>query len=421
MHKAKPLRKFDVTSDEIISAFSADDSPVPFATINQEMYAGGSITAPSTFSFTSELKMIRERVLAGLRQVDSGEVTPSTFQGMLFEMGIEPPELLLTMIQRKKINGTLDWKKVVRLLDDRVFKPMAMQTRDVADFGLNPLKNKFLDSLRNRGCRSLSDLAGAFRLASIDTDGSTKMLSFSDVKKSYKSLGLSDFSDDELRQFMVAFDKTGAGQVDTEKFIAFLRGPLSQQRNKFVLWAFRSMDKQGTSEFSVEVFVSTYDASFHPDVLSGLVTEKKVLLSFLNSFGPPKDISSMITRDEFFDFVGNLSVFIDDDDVFERMVKGSFNLGDRVPAPPEYQSSFGFEKAAFSGKQHHGDILSWGQEPSVLEKKSPEKTKKVARDFDRTVSVRSEFDRVSQASYKNSRYHIVLLFNLSISYLALTY
>jgi len=402
MHKAKPSRKFDITSNEIVDALCPVDSAVSFASVNQEMYAGGSISAPSNFAFTSELKMARERVLAGLRKVDTGEVTASEMQSILFQMGIEPPELLLTMLQRKSSNGTLDWKKVVRLLDDEVFKPLALQVREVADYELEPLKEKFIESLKARGSTSLSDLAGAYR--SVSRSGEVpRRLSFAEFKQSYRSLRLNKLSDDELRRLMVSFDKSGDGQIDAEEFLAFLRGPLSQRRNKLVNWAFRSFDKQGTSEFPVETLISSYDASYHPAVISGATTERKAMASVLGSFGVKKDISSTISRDEFFDFIGNLSVFIEDDDTFETMMKGSFKLGEKEPAPPEFQSSFGFEKSAFSGKQHHGDILSWSQEPSALEKSSPQKTVRLSKDFSTSSDLRHEIERPFQTSYKNSR------------------
>ena len=99
MHKAKPSRKSDATSAEITEAFSSHEGSVPYSSVNQDTYVGAGFSAtPSNFSFTSELKMARERVLAALRKVDSGDVSVSQMQQMLFEMNIEPPDLFLTML-----------------------------------------------------------------------------------------------------------------------------------------------------------------------------------------------------------------------------------------------------------------------------------------------------------------------------------
>ena len=75
-----------------------------------------------------------------------------------------------------------------------------------------------------------------------------------------------------------------------------------------------------TNEISLESFIQFYDASYHPEVRDGSLTETQLLRSIVNGFGERKD---MITRDDFFDFVGNLSVFVMDDIEFEEIMKGS--------------------------------------------------------------------------------------------------
>merc|ERR1712159_370299 len=96
-------------------------------------------------------------------------------------------------------------------------------------------------------------------------------------------------------------------------------------------------------------------------------------------------------------------MFIDDDDAFEAMMKGSWKLTDKEPAPPSYTSNYGFGKVVFSNKQHHGDILGWQQEPSHLENDTPHKRKpgKVHKDFERSNEFLSEYDRPNMISHKN--------------------
>ena len=69
----------------------------------------------------------------------------------------------------------------------------------------------------------------------------------------------------------------------------------------------------------------------------------------------------------------------------------------------DYPKFLRLEKSAFSGKQHHGDILSWSQEPSALEKSSPQKTVRLSKDSSTSSDLRHEIERPFQTSYKNSR------------------
>ena len=207
----------------------------------------------------------------------------------------------------------------MRLLDVHVFKPQAFKDREVSNSDLTPLKEKFIASLRRRGSTSISDLAGKFRSANRSGVQATA-LNLAEFRKAYRDLGLTDLTDDELRRLLNSFDTNGDGMISSEEFLTALRGPLNQRRNKLAYTAFRSLDKQGTNEVPMEDFITAYDAAYHPDVLSGALSEREVISSLLSSFGKEKNISSTINRDEFFEFIGNISVFVDDDDLFDHRV-----------------------------------------------------------------------------------------------------
>ena len=138
-HKTRGANRYEVTSNDMRDALAAAHSEKPyvaFTSFNQEVHSAGS----SDVGFTSELKIAREKVLAALRKVDHGEITTVEMQNILFEMGIEPPDLFLTNLQRKDRTGHLDWRKCVRLLDEHVFKPKAYDSVSENEMSLGPLK-----------------------------------------------------------------------------------------------------------------------------------------------------------------------------------------------------------------------------------------------------------------------------------------
>merc|ERR1711871_1029080 len=174
-------------------------------------------------------------------------------------------------------------------------------------------------------------------------------------------------------------------------------------------FAFKSLDKGGIQKITVENFIQSYDASYHPEVQDGFSSEGTILGSIMQ--GMNKVNGDYITRDEFLCFIGNLSMFIDDDDAFEYMMKGSWKLTDKEPAPPSYESKYGFDKVVFSGRQHHGDILGWQQEPSKLESMSPSKArglKALQKDFQTSNEVKDEYDRrdIAHKNHSSVDYHL---------------
>ena len=257
-----------------------------------------------------------------------------------------------------------------------------------------------MKSIRSLGSTSISKLAAKLTQSN---------MSVADLKKAYYvDLGLSDLSDDEIRRLLISFDKNGDGQISSEEFLSAIRGPMTQKRMKLADYAFKSLDKGGSNKISVEKFIQCYDASHHPEVQEGFSSEGSVLGAIMQGF--KKSNGDFITREEFIGFIGNLSMFIEDDDDFEAMMKGSWKLSDKEPAPPSYESKYGFGKVVFSNRQHHGDILGWKQEPSHLEIASPGKRRpgKVHKDFQRSVEVKEEYDRpnIAHKNYSSIDYHL---------------
>ena len=257
-----------------------------------------------------------------------------------------------------------------------------------------------MKSIRSLGSTSICKLSGKLHQSSI---------SVADLKKAYfVDLGLNDLTDDEIRRLLISFDKNGDGQISAEEFLSAIRGPLNQRRMKLADYAFKSLDKSGNKKIPVEKFIQSYDASYHPEVQEGFASQASILGSIMQ--GMNKTNGDFITREEFIAFIGNLSMFIDDDDAFETMMKGSWKLSDKEPAPPSYESKHGFGKVVFSNRQHHGDILSWQQEPSHLEVTSPGKNRQMRsqKDFERSDEVEDQYDRpnIAHKNYSSIDYHL---------------
>ena len=83
---------------------------------------------------------------------------------------------------------------------------------------------------------------------------------------------------------------------------------------------------------TVDEITGTYDASKHPDVIAGKMSEAQVLGLFLETFEMHHNIvndsvnDQCITLEEFVEYYTNVSSSIDRDDYFALMMTRAWNL-----------------------------------------------------------------------------------------------
>jgi len=176
--------------------------------------------------------------------------------------------------------------------------------------------------LANRGSRGIIGLSRKFR--SMDDDGS-KTLSFAEFKKALTEMRFA-LSERELRDLFSHFDADDSGSISFEEFVQGLRDPLSDRRKRLVLLAFRRIDKDGNGVVEPAELVGTYNASRHPEVLAGRMTEEQVLSEFLETFDVGGEVDGKVTEEEFLNYYTNIGASIDNEDYFELMMRNAWHL-----------------------------------------------------------------------------------------------
>ena len=90
--------------------------------------------------------------------------------------------------------------------------------------------------------------------------------------------------------------------------------------------AFDRLDSDGNGMIDGDEVANCYDASRHPDVVSGRKTEEEVLREFLTTFDVGGEVDGKVTRDEFTNYYANVSASIDNDDYFELMIRNAWHI-----------------------------------------------------------------------------------------------
>jgi len=113
------------------------------------------------------------------------------------------------------------------------------------------------------------------------------------------------FSEGEVATLFRTFDYDNSGLISYDEFLCTVRGPMSPYRKSIVVKAFAKLDKDGNGYIDINDLKGVYNASKHPDVLSGKKTEDQILQEWLETFevhhsmrtnGAPDHI---VTKEEF--------------------------------------------------------------------------------------------------------------------------
>ena len=246
--------------------------------------------------------------------------------------------------------------------------------------------------IKQRGASGMFGLQRLFKI--MDDDGSKSLNKF-EFTKAMREYRL-DIPQEDLLAMFQAFDRSGDGAVDYDEFIRVVRGPMNEARQTVVTQAFKKLDRDGSGSLdlrdvkgrlcSPNTLPGTYNATRHPDVVSGKRTEDDILREFLSTFEAhhssiqQKQPDSRVTLEEFLEYYNNISSSIDNDDYFTTMINNTWKL---VEAP------------SYVGKP------AWSAEyaPRPTATATPSVRSRAAPPPSDTASVYSEDSKYSEASH----------------------
>jgi Ca2+-binding EF-hand superfamily protein len=201
-------------------------------------------------------------------------------------------------------------------------KPASILTKPSRNVGLQNLVARFKAQLAARGVRGIHTLGKKFALM---CDPGSKVLTLGAFKVACAESGLV-FESKDLTSLFRVLDDDDSGFIDFDEFLHFMRGPMNERRMSFVEQAFGKLDRDGNGVVEPHEVATLYDASMHPDVVSGKRSAEDVLAEFLETFEYGGDHDGKVTANEFAKYYANVSASIDDDDYFELMMRNAWHI-----------------------------------------------------------------------------------------------
>jgi len=196
--------------------------------------------------------------------------------------------------------------------------------------GPNPMQRTVVDRVRakildrvgrSENRTSFRALSRAFRR--FDDSGNQK-LSAIELSDGFAEMGL-DLSDQEVATVVDVFDRDRDGSVSLEEFLRFVRGVMNPRRQELVNLAYDVLDSNDDGRVTLDDIRQAYDASQHPEVLKGRMTEEQVLVQFMDQWDTDKK-DGYVSREEFLEYYADLSCSIDDDDYWELMIRNAWHI-----------------------------------------------------------------------------------------------
>ena len=130
--------------------------------------------------------------------------------------------------------------------------------------------NKVKAQLEARGSRTIRGLSRTFR--ALDSYDGNKKVDREEFAVGLRENGC-ELSKDELNCLFGYFDRDCDGTINFDEFLIGIRGELNARRQAMVDKAFLKFDKDGNGYIDANDLRGVYNASMHPKVQRGEMTE----------------------------------------------------------------------------------------------------------------------------------------------------
>lgn len=178
------------------------------------------------------------------------------------------------------------------------------------------------ETLGKRGARTVRGLGRVFR--QMDSYDGNRRVDRDEFAVGLRECGVS-LNNQQLAGLFDYFDKDKDGTIIFDEFLVGIRGSLNARRQSMVDKAFLKFDRDGNGHIDINDLRGVYNASMHPKVQNGQMTEDQVLQEFLGNFCD-RNNDGIIQREEWNDYYSAVSSSIDNDDHFVLLMKMAWKL-----------------------------------------------------------------------------------------------
>ena len=226
-------------------------------------------------------------------------------------------------------NNGYNYRKSYQYQDQNQNKYQKSLFKSEGEDALNFLR----DIIRQRGARGIFGLRRCFMI--YDEDNS-RVLTFDNFSK-YITNFLIPLTRNQVESLFKLYDRQNTGEIIYDSLVNDILGKFSESRRNIVNNAFNKIDKGRKGVLNMNLIREGFNANGHPDVINGKKTEQEILVEFLDNFDYHFNLLNQgrnpddeeVTNQEFIDFYRYISVGIEDDNYFNKIITGVWGLNNQ--------------------------------------------------------------------------------------------
>ena len=120
------------------------------------------------------------------------------------------------------------------------------------------------------------------------------------------------------------FDRDGTENIDFEEFLFALRGKPNEERQAVIDLVYSKFDKNHVGYAEATELRKVFNCVKHPRYLNGELSEDQIFYLYLKNFS--NNGKGQVTKKEWDDYYAGISVAVDDDAHFIRLIKNQFKV-----------------------------------------------------------------------------------------------
>ena len=190
-------------------------------------------------------------------------------------------------------------------------------------------------------------------LPELNMDNNKNLISFDNLCFLCQKLQIRNINDSELKKIFEFFDKDNIGYINYDDLFKNLVGFMGRARQNIVRRLYDSLNKdQNGNIFSMDL-KTCFNASKYNDIFENNKTKEDIYYDFIDNFEIflnyknklcNEDMSNKISYNDFLRFFGQISMYINNDETFEKYINSCW-IGNLI--------EFGNSKHIFSYRNYN--------------------------------------------------------------------
>ena len=228
--------------------------------------------------------------------------------------------------------------------DNRIKSPVKQYKNNIYLFDedkynhqkLMDLFNKFKKEIISKGEKSIFTLQKI--LYEFNTDYHPNLISFDNFCTLFQKLDIKNINVDGIQKIFKIFDINNTGYINYDTFFKNIVGYMGRNRQELVRKIYEILKKDENGNIFVYDLKRLFNANKYNEIFGGLKAKEYVYYEFIDNLEIflnyrnklyNKNLSNILDYNDFLRFFDQISMYIDDDNIFENYIYSCWNINNK--------------------------------------------------------------------------------------------